>query len=373
LKHFFPKRSAACVSQLRRAGSIIIGTTNLNEFASGITGINPHYGSSINPWNKDHISGGSSGGSCVSVSCGMVPFSLGTDTGGSIRVPSAYCGVVGIKPTYDLISRDGIINLAPSLDHVGCITRSAWDAALVLKILIQKDRLLHFPNVSNSGEDIIEEIGYKHEKLVVGIPHDYFFNDADPEIVRCFYKFVKVIESFGNQIKMVSIKGTNKIESSWTSIRLAEASEQHMRWIRGRASEYSEEVRMMIRNGLRISAVHYIHSCRLKNELRNNFLKSLKMADILVLPTTTVTAPKYSSLVRDNEESSKVRSALLRNNIPFNITGLPAVSIPVGFDRCRIPVGVQIIGKPYQEGTILSVAHAFEQQYNSLAKFIPPM
>jgi aspartyl-tRNA(Asn)/glutamyl-tRNA(Gln) amidotransferase subunit A len=124
LKHFFPKRNAECVSQLRRAGSIIVGTTNMNEFASGITGINPHYGSSINPWNKDHISGGSSGGSCVSVSCGMVPFSLGTDTGGSIRVPSAYCGVVGMKPTYDLISRDGIINLAPSLDNIGCITRS---------------------------------------------------------------------------------------------------------------------------------------------------------------------------------------------------------------------------------------------------------
>jgi aspartyl-tRNA(Asn)/glutamyl-tRNA(Gln) amidotransferase subunit A len=359
--------------QLRRAGSVTLGTTNLNEFASGITGINPHYGSSINPWNKDHISGGSSGGSCVSVSCGMVPFSLGTDTGGSIRVPSAYCGVVGIKPTYDLISRDGIINLAPSLDNIGCITRSAWDAALVLKNLIQKDRLYHYPKISNSGEDIFEEIGHKHRKLVVGIPPDYFFDDADLEIVRSFYKFVNVIESSGNQIKMVSIKGVNKIESAWTPIRLAEASEQHLRWIRTKASEYSEEVRTMIKNGLRIFAVDYIHSCRFKNEIRNNFLKSLKIADILVLPTTTVTAPKYSSFVRDNKESSKIRSALLRNNIPFNITGLPAVSIPVGFDRFSIPIGVQIVGKPYQEGTILSIAFAFEQKYNSLAKFIPPI
>jgi aspartyl-tRNA(Asn)/glutamyl-tRNA(Gln) amidotransferase subunit A len=184
---------------------------------------------------------------------------------------------------------------------------------------------------------------------------------------------VNVIESSGNQIKIVSIKGVNKIESSWTPIRLAEASEQHLRWIRTKSSEYSEEVRTMIKNGLKIFAVDYIHSCRFKNEIRNNFLKSLKIADILVLPTTTVTAPKYSSFVRDNKESSKIRNALLRNNIPFNITGLPAVSIPVGFDRFRIPIGVQIVGKPYQEGTILSIAFAFEQKYTSLAKFIPPI
>jgi aspartyl-tRNA(Asn)/glutamyl-tRNA(Gln) amidotransferase subunit A len=239
--------------------------------------------------------------------------------------------------------------------------------------LIQKDRLFHYPKISNSGEDIFEEIGHKPRKLVVGIPHDYFFDDVDLEIVRSFYKFVNVIESFGNQIKMVSIKGVNKIESAWTSIRLAEASEQHLRWIRSRASEYSEEVRTMIRNGLRIFAVDYIHSCGFKNEIRNYFLKSLKIADILILPTTTVTAPKYSSFVRDNEESSKIRSALLRNNIPFNIAGLPAVSIPVGFDRFKIPIGVQIVGKPYQEGTILSIAFEFEQKYNSLAKFIPPI
>jgi aspartyl-tRNA(Asn)/glutamyl-tRNA(Gln) amidotransferase subunit A len=129
----------------------------------------------------------------------------------------------------------------------------------------------------------------------------------------------------------------------------------------------------MIENGLNIFAVDYIHSYRFKNEIRNNFLKSLKIADILVLPTTTVTAPKCSSFLRDNEESSKIRSALLRNNIPFNITGLPSVSIPVGFDRFKIPIGVQIVGKPYQEGTILSIAFAFEQKSNSLAKFIPPI
>jgi len=303
----------------------------------------------------------------------MVPFSLGTDTGGSIRVPSAYCGVVGIKPTYDLISRNGIINLAPSLDNIGCITRSAWDAAVVLKNLIEKDRLFHYPKISNSGEDIFEEIGHKYRKLVVGIPHDYFLDETDLEIVRGFYKFVNVIESSGNRIKIVSIKGINKIKSAWTSIRLAEASEQHLSWIRSKASEYSEEVRTMIENGLNIFAVDYIHSYRFKNEIRNNFLKSLKIADILVLPTTTVTAPKCSSFLRDNEESSKIRSALLRNNIPFNITGLPSVSIPVGVDRFKIPIGVQIVGKPYQEGTILSIAFAFEQKSNSLAKFIPPI
>lgn len=371
-KDYIAKRNAICISILKKAGAIIIGTTNLNEFASGITGINPHYGSSKNPWNKDHISGGSSGGACVSVSAGMVCFSLGTDTGGSIRVPSAFCGTVGLKPTYDLVARDGVINLAPSLDHVGCITRSFWDAAIVLEVLLRKQPSTR----KNEAANLLDYMSHKNvsrkDKLIVGIPDDYFFENTDLELVKHFNYFIKTIESAENIIKTISIKGTNLIPSTWTIIRLAEAAEQHKRWIMTKSAEYSAEVRNMIKKGLEISAVDYIHACKLKNQLRKNFLEALKTTDVLVVPSTNITAPKFSSFMNEDENLS-IRNSLLRNSIPFNITGLPAVNIPVGLDRFGIPVGVQIVGRPFEEAIILSLGYEFEQKYKFVDRFIPPV
>jgi aspartyl-tRNA(Asn)/glutamyl-tRNA(Gln) amidotransferase subunit A len=371
-KNYIAKRNAICISRLKKAGAIIIGTTNLNEFASGITGINPHYGSSKNPWNKDHISGGSSSGSCVSVSTGMASFSLGTDTGGSIRVPSAFCGTVGLKPTYDLVARDGVINLAPSLDHVGCITRSMCDAAIVLEALTDNPPYTR----KNKKANLLDYISHKNvsrkNKLIVGIPDDYFFENIDLELIKHFDYFIKTIESEVSNIKFISIKGTNLIPSTWTIIRLAEAAEQHKRWIMTKSAEYSLEVRNMIKKGLGISAVDYIHACKLKNQLTNNFLEALKATDVLVLPSTNITAPKFKNFAIDNENSS-IRNSLLRNSIPFNISGLPAVNVPVGLDRFGIPVGVQIVGRPFEEEIILSLGYEFEQKCNFVDRFIPPV
>ena len=370
LRNFFPKKDASCVFKLKNAGAILIGTTNLNEFASGITGINPHYGNSRNPWNKDRISGGSSGGSCVSVSVGMAPFSLGTDTGGSIRVPSSYCGIVGIKPTYDAINREGIINLAPSLDHLGCMTRSSTDAALVLKILMEDSRSYRNSTALNSLSEFKDGIKEKEKKLVLGVPSDYFLDCVEPEIENCFYNFINIMESSNYVVNRVSIDGTKRIYETWKCIRLSEASEQHKKWIFSRGNEYSSEVRKMIYEGLDIRAVDYIQSFRFKNKLTKNFLKTLKKADVLITPTIDITAPKFSTF-RKELVQSRLRRNLLKNCIPFNLNGFPAITIPVGFDRSGIPVGVQIIGKPYQEAIIISVANAFEQMNNSLKKFIP--
>lgn len=370
LRNFIPKKDASCVSKLKNAGAILIGTTNLNEFASGITGINPHYGNSRNPWNKDRISGGSSGGSCVSVSVGMAPFSLGTDTGGSIRVPSSYCGIVGIKPTYDAINREGIINLAPSLDHLGCMSRSSTDAALILKILIENSRFYRNSMALDSLSEFKGGVDEKVKKLVLGIPNDYFLDCVEPEIENCFYKFINIMESHNYIVNCVSVEGTKRIYKTWKCIRLSEASVQHKKWIFSRVDDYSSEVREMIYEGLDIRAVDYIQSLRLKNQLAKNFLKTLKRADVLVTPTIGITAPKFSSF-RKELVKLKLRRSLLNNCIPFNLNGFPAITIPVGFDRFGIPVGVQIIGKPYQEAIIISVANAFEQVNNSLKKFIP--
>src|SRR5919106_5259112 len=187
------KIDATIVARMKKAGAILIGTNNLNEFASGITGMNPHYGASKNPWNIDKISGGSSGGSAVAVATGMVPVSLGTDTGGSIRVPSSLCGVVGLKPTYGTVSKYGVMDLAPSLDHVGCITRSAWDAAIVLHIIAGHDPL-HLikenQNIPRYRKDFAET---KDKKLSVGLPRQYFFDYLQPEVKDIINNFIDTV------------------------------------------------------------------------------------------------------------------------------------------------------------------------------------
>ena len=184
------KIDATIVARMKNAGAIIIGTNNLNEFASGITGMNPHYGDSKNPWNIDKISGGSSGGSAVAVATGMVPLSLGTDTGGSIRVPSSLCGVVGLKPTYGRISRYGVMDLAPSLDHVGCITRSVWDAAVVLQTIAGQDPFDAFTeneDVPDYGKIILETTD---KKLSIGLPNRYFFDNLQAEVKDIIHTFI---------------------------------------------------------------------------------------------------------------------------------------------------------------------------------------
>jgi len=371
-KDHIGRRNASCVNKLKKAGAIIIGTTNLNEFASGITGINPHYGSSKNPWNKDHISGGSSGGSCISVSTGMASFSIGTDTGGSIRVPSAFCGTVGLKPTYDLIPRDGVTNLAPSLDHVGFITRSFYDAAMVLEVLMNK----HASHHKNKKISIIDYMMSKNEskmnKLVVGIPDDYFFENTDPDLLKHFKHFIKIIESAVSYVNYVTVRDTELVSSTWTTIRLAEAAEQHRKWFKIKSAEYSDEVRNMIKKGLEISAVDYIHACKLKTQITNNFLEAVKTTDVLILPTTNITAPKFSRFVNE-DDNLNIRNSLLRNSIPFNISGMPAVNVPVGLDRHGIPVGIQIVGRPFEESIILSLGYEFEQNYKLVERFMPPI
>src|ERR687897_2981858 len=220
------KIDATIVARMKKAGAILIGTNNLNEFASGITGMNPHYGASKNPWNIDKISGGSSGGSAVAVATGMVPVSLGTDTGGSIRVPSSLCGVVGLKPTYGRISRYGVMDLAPSLDHVGCITRSAWDAAVVLHTIAGQDQF--DPFTENEGvpdyRNILSETTDK--KLSIGLPNRYFFDYLEVEVENIIHTFIKNIE-LSDCIFETNMEKTQNISETWRSIRFAEAAEIH--------------------------------------------------------------------------------------------------------------------------------------------------
>jgi aspartyl-tRNA(Asn)/glutamyl-tRNA(Gln) amidotransferase subunit A len=376
LSEYIPKTDATCTKKIKEAGAILLGTNNLNEFASGITGVNPFYGNTKNPWNMSRISGGSSGGSAVAVSTGMACISLGTDTGGSIRVPSSLCGVVGLKPTYGRVSKHGVVPLAPSLDHVGCVTRSAWDAAAVLEsisgwdssdLLASHKKVPPYTKIietSNSGG------------MSIGVPKDYFFDYVHSEVESLFYQFLESIKSLGYKVFDLDLQNTERYYDTWRKIRYSEASEIHAHWLKTRKEDYSEEVREMLIQGTKISAVDYIHAMRsINEELKKELLAMLRQKiEVIVVPTTIIPAPRFDELTVSDVCGTvlQTREALLRNTIVFNSTGFPAVSIPIGLTKDNMPVAVQIIGPPFREEKILSLAYNYECINSTGIKFIPP-
>ena len=372
MSDYISKIDATSVVKMKKAGSILIGTNNTHEFACGITNVNPHYGSSRNPWSTSKLSGGSSGGSGVAVAACMVPVSLGTDTSGSIRVPSSLCGVVGLKPTYGRVSKYGIVDLAPSLDHVGCVTRSAWDAAAVLQTIAGRDPL--DPTTEDKKvpdyTKIIEESN--SDKMSIGIPKEYFFDYLQPEVEDVFHDFIDAIRSMGITVSDVNLQESDKIYESWRSIRLGESAEIHSKWLQTRPEDYGEDVLKMLIQGTEVSAVNYIQAHKFRKEVRNAFMKVLKNVDVVIVPTTILTAPSFDEpTVSIRGKTLEVYNALSRNTIAFNSTGLPAITIPAGLSKDKMPVGAQIVGAPFEEVKILSLSYALERVNNYPFKLSP--
>ena len=372
--NYISKVDANSVKRMKKAGAILIGCNNLNEFASGITGKNPFYGDSKNPWDSRRISGGSSGGSAVAVATGMTLFSLGTDTGGSIRVPSALCGVVGLKPTYNLVSKKKVFPLSPSLDHVGCITKSVEDASIVLEFLCKKNSLNK--NKENKKRSLIMNLeNFKNKKIVLGIPENYFFDFLDADVEEIFYNFERKVSLCKIKVKKFKLHNTEQYYNSWIDIRLAEASDIHQVLVNSRGNDYSKEVKNMIVEGTKVRAMDYIHSMRIIKEIRKEFLLLLRHnVDVIIVPTTVIPAPKLNedSVIVNKGFLINIREALLRNTIIFNSIGFPAVSIPLGLTRKdRLPVGLQIIGPPNGDNLVLSIAHQFKFINDKILKCIP--
>jgi aspartyl-tRNA(Asn)/glutamyl-tRNA(Gln) amidotransferase subunit A len=382
LADFVPDYDSTIMRKLRRAGAIIVGTNNLHEFASGITGINPYYGPSKNPWDIDRMSGGSSGGSAVAVSSGMSLASVGTDTSGSIRVPSSLCGIIGLKPTYGRISNHGVMQLAPSIDHVGPLARSAWDIAAVLQIIAGYDKSdtssakVPVPNylkeISSSGT---RNNNYSSKKIKIGIPKQFFFDVIEPKVMEIFRSFVDSLH--GCQITTgsdVDVDGTDKIFETWRAIRLSESAAIHNEWMVSRRNDYGEDVIRMLEKGLEITAVEYINALRKsRQEIKAALLKAMSEYDALLVPTTIIPAPfldQKESIIEG--KTIEVYFSLSRLTTAFNITGLPAVNIPAGLVDSKLPIGIQLVGRPFDEARLLKIAYIYEKHCNSAEQFIPP-
>ena len=371
-----------CVKQMKKSGAILIGTNNLNEFASGITGKNPFYGDSKNPWNQERISGGSSGGSAVAVATGMTLISLGTDTGGSIRVPASLCGVVGLKPTYDLINKNDVFPLTPSFDHIGCITKNVLDSYFVLQCLSKKNifkrKVTDNKNTNKGNYKIPDLYNFEKRKITLGIPNNYFLDYLYADIDYLFSNFIKnLLSSNSINLEYIHLEKTELYYKIWKDIRLAEASNIHQSLFDTKKSDYSNEVRYMLIEGTKVSAIDYLKAIHAINEIKKEFVSLLRhKINAIVIPTTIISAPKLceDTIPVSNGVSINVREALLRNTIIFNSIGLPAVSIPLGFTKKdKLPVGLQIIGPPYGDEIILTIAYYFECIINNSFNFVPPI
>jgi aspartyl-tRNA(Asn)/glutamyl-tRNA(Gln) amidotransferase subunit A len=383
LSNFIPEYDSTVVKKLRDAGAIIVGMNNTHEFACGITNINPHYGSSKNPWDINRMSGGSSGGSAVAVSAGMTPASIGTDTSGSIRVPSSLCGLFGLKPTYGRVSKYGVQELAPSIDHIGPIARSTWDIAAVLQTIAGYDKLdnstvdLPVPEFSKAILEGESKEDRKSNKFKIGIPLEFFFDLIDSRVMRTIEKFVDRLQSCGISTSPVHVEQTDKIFDSWRAIRLGESAAVHEQWIKTRRGEYGQNVIVMLEKGMEVTAVEYINAHKLRMEIKTAFLKAMTDYDALLVPTTIIPAPLLDdTTVKINEDTIEVYQALSRLTTVFDITGLPAMNVPAGFieggEKNRLPIGVQLVGRPFDEETLLKVSNIYDESYKVYEEMIPP-
>jgi aspartyl-tRNA(Asn)/glutamyl-tRNA(Gln) amidotransferase subunit A len=385
LADFVPDYDSTVTRKLRKAGAIIVGTNNTHEFACGITNINPHYGPSKNPWDSTRMSGGSSGGSAVAVSSGMSLASIGTDTSGSIRVPSSLCGIFGLKPTYGRVSKYGVMPLAPSIDHVGPLARSAWDIAALLQVIAGYDKLdpssvkVPVPNyleeISSSSERRNSNDG-SNKKFKIGIPKQFFFDMIEPKVMEIFREFVDRLHGCGiTTTSNVDVDGTDKIFDTWRAIRLGESAATHDEWMISRRQEYGEDVIRMLEKGQEITAVKYINALhKWRQEIKNAFLKAMSEYDALLVPTTIIPAPFLDqNEVNIEGKTIEVYLSLSRLTTVFDITGLPALNIPAGLVDSKLPVGVQLVGRPLDEARILKIAYTYEQQYKLPEQLLPPI
>lgn len=361
LAEHVPTRDATVVARLKQAGMVTLGKTNTHEFAYGPTNEVSLFGAVRNPWNSARISGGSSGGSGAAVAAGLVPIASGSDTGGSIRIPSSCCGLTGLKPTYGRVSRAGILPLCWTMDHAGPLAHCALDAALFLHAVAGAD-----PRDDASSPSPVPDypalLDGRIAGLRIGIPREVFFDRADETVVRCVDEALAVCEQLGAVLVPVEIAHIEQAAAAAMVMYLAEATAYHDDTLNERAGEYSEQVRTFLELGDQILAKDYLHAQRYRTLLGRTLVGVFAHVDVLATPATPITATPIgceSTVVNGVEDG--VFGALLRNTEPFNLTGLPAVVAPCGFDTDGMPVSLQIAGPAFTEARVLNVVHAYQQ------------
>jgi len=349
-----PDQTATSARRLLDAGGILIGKCNLLEFAYGI--VHPEFGQCNNPWDTGRTSGGSSSGSAASIAAGIGYGSLGTDTGGSIRIPAAYCGVVGLKPTYGRVSRHGVFPLSWSLDHVGTLARSVEDTALLLGIIAGRDDL-DVSSAHAAVPDYRAALTRRLDGVRVGVLEQHMDHpDLRPGVGEATWAAVRELEKLGATLVPIRLNGLDEADPAMLVTILPEATLAHETMLRTHPERYAEMTRQQFELGTLLPAVDYLRAQQYRTRLMNEFMAALRNVDVLVNPSVAFEAPAEDPVVAAGEGSDEAR-----RTGPYNLTGLPAVSVPCGFGPQGLPLGLQVAAAPFAEETLLRVAYAYEQ------------
>ena len=350
-----PDEDAFVVEKLKQAGATILGKTNTHEIALGVTGDNPHFGTARNPWNRDRIPGGSSSGSAIAVATGMALGALGTDTGGSIRIPASLCGVVGFKPSYGRVSTRGVFPLSWNLDHVGPITSCVRDAALMLQVIYVYDAVDPASIKMLTGDylgHLVDDM--EGRKIALGIGG--YVDAADDEVLTAVRDAAKVFESLGCKIQEVNGDWMRDAALANKTMIQADGAAVHRVRLQENPEMFGEDVRRRLQDGAKTTSTEYALARRTQAEMRKRCELFFEAHDLLILPSTPNSAPTITG-----HDALEQAARLTRFTAPFNLTGLPAISVPCGITRDGLPIGLQIISRAWADAKVLNAAYAFEQ------------
>lgn len=367
LADWIPGQDATVVTKLRQAGAIIVGKLNMHEFADGPTNDNPHFGRPLNPWDHARTPGGSSGGSAVAIANDMCLAAMGTDTGGSIRTPAAFCGIAGLKPTYGLVSRAGVFPFSWSLDHAGPMGRTCADVAAVLQAIAG-------PDPADPGSALSGSLGWADESrkeadITVGIETEYLTALMEDGVRDCFSRAIDIFAGLGWTIRELRIPDLDASLAAEIAILFPEAASIHRKYLDERPMDYGEDVRRSLLSGRLYPAETCIEAQRVRAVLRRNVADAFEAADVLAMPTVIIAPPQWGQEtfpVAGRELDTL--NAFIRCTAPFNLTGNPALSLPCGLTKDGLPVGLQLVGPAFSDARLLRIGESFELARGKLPK-----
>jgi aspartyl-tRNA(Asn)/glutamyl-tRNA(Gln) amidotransferase subunit A len=363
---YVPESDAFVVEKLKQAGAIIVGKTNTHEIALGVTGNNPHYGTARNPWDTTRIPGGSSSGSAIAVATGMALGALGTDTGGSIRIPASLCGVVGFKPTYGRVSLRGVFPLSWNLDHVGPLTRCVKDAALMLQVISTYDPLDPASIKMMSGDylgHLIDDM--EGRKIALGIGE--FIKGSDPEVLAAVCEAAKVFEAMGCQVQEVNVDWLREAALANRTMTQSDGAAVHRDRLKEHPELFGDDIRRRLEDGAKTTSTEYILARRTQVEIKKKLEQFFESYDFLLTPATPIPAPTV-----EGHDAVEQAGRLTRFTAPFNLSGLPALSVPCGFTQSGLPIGLQIVSRTWADSKVLNAGYAYEQSTDWHMR-IPPL
>lgn len=355
-RDFIPVQDSAPMSRLGAAGTVLLGKLNLHEWALGVINDNPYYGSCLNPWDTGRAPGGSSGGSAAALAADLCAGSLGSDTRGSIRIPAALCGIVGLKPTYGRVSLRGVVPLSWSLDHAGPMTKSVADSALLLQAIAGYD-----PADPGSADVPVEDysagLDAGVKRLRIGVAQDDFFRGVAPDILAAFEAATALFARLGAELRSVDLGFAQETVQTSRVMVSCDAAAFHQERLNEHPDAFGPDVRGRLEGGTRFTGVEYSLARRSQTELKHRLTAVFQEVDLLITPCTRMVAPRLD----DPKAVEQARASLSYLTAPFNMAGLPCLSVPCGFTAEGLPIGLQIVGRPWQESLVLQAGHAYEQ------------